>query len=94
MCNELFCIGYPSTPPRNLSLLSSSIKEGILSVNLTWIPPEYSHGYIDYYGVEFYYNDTEIPLIVEKRTEVSILCHVHNPTNILLEGVGIKCVIP
>ncbi|XP_065897512.1 uncharacterized protein [Dysidea avara] len=60
---------YPSTPPRNLSLLSSSIKEGILSVNLTWIPPEYSHGYIDYYGVEFYYNDTEIPLIVEKRTE-------------------------
>ncbi|XP_065882310.1 fibroblast growth factor receptor 2-like [Dysidea avara] len=61
---------YPSTPPRNLSLLSSnSTEEGTLTINLTWIPPEYSHGNIEYYSVEFYYNDTDMPVKVEKRTE-------------------------
>jgi len=59
-------------------LFSSSIEKGILTVNLTWTPPDYTHGYIDYYSVEFYYNDTDASLRVEKRTEVFILDHMYN----------------
>ena len=93
-----YFVGYPSTPPRNLSLLSSnSTEEGTLTINLTWIPPEYSHGNIEYYSVEFYYNDTDMPVKVEKRTEVRFLYHVQNlciSTNIKHFLEGIKCVLP
>jgi len=37
-------------------------------VNLTWILPEYTHGYISHYVFEFYINDTSITS--EMATEV------------------------
>lgn len=51
-------IGHPPTAPRNLKLFSNSTQTGILVVNLTWIPPERTHGNLLRYVVEIYFNDT------------------------------------
>ena len=61
-------VGYPPTSPRNFTLQSSSIQQGILAVNLTWTHPQQTHGYIICYYVEFYFNETSFR--VEKKTKV------------------------
>jgi len=51
-------IGEPPTAPRNLTVLSNSTHLNFLVVNLTWTPPEHTHGQINFYIVEFYFNNT------------------------------------
>ncbi|XP_065897024.1 uncharacterized protein [Dysidea avara] len=58
---------HPPTAPRNLTVLSNSTQTHIVVVNLTWALPEHTHGHINFYVVEFYYNNTAV--ITSKKTK-------------------------
>ena len=91
-------LGYLSSVPRNLNYtyeIQHNIRN-VLFINLTWDAPEYTHGDIQNYMVEYMTNDASVPVtsdvtsvgtyIITLDTYVCIYMHVHILRILLLQS--------